>query len=443
MIKSIVPYTVLFFYIYAVRFVFLPVSTRVLFGIIGFIILAIEVLQYKVKLKLNKQLLYFLVLLFLIPFIALISIGINQTSDIEFVKYPISILTILFASYFVAKVLSKFYRKLEFQNVSLLIINIILIQSIIAFMMYLIPELRDFLLRIQNLSPDDKERISYFFEFRIIGFGTMFFGAGVISGFGLITIGALIRLYSINSKQLMILSIKFLIILVVGMIMARTTLIGGLLGLMMIFMPKAFKATISMFKKRIFFVSVIVVVPSILVTILYFLVPKVGEILKPVFNFAFEIFINYFEGGKLESESTNQLKNMYIFPNSIATWIIGDGFWANPSGSGYYMHTDVGYLRLIYYFGLIGLFNYLLMQFFAIRAVFKKYNLSTMFYLTVFCYLLILNLKGFADLLSFIFLYWMSFNLTNEGSLRNSQIKGHKNEFVQKVLSRKRISSVE
>ena len=254
MIKSIVPYTVLFFYIYAVPFVFLPVSTRVLFGVFGFLILATEILQYKIKLKLNKRLVYFLVLLLLIPFVALISIGINQTSDIEFIKYPISMLTILFASYFVAKVLNKFYRKLDFQNISLLIVNIILIQSIIAFMMFLIPELRDFLLGIQKLAPDDIERISDFFEFRIIGFGTMFFGAGVISGFGLILIGALLRFYKLSSKQTIWLSIKFLFILVVGMMMARTTLIGGLLGLMLIFMPKDLKATISMVRKRFLFI---------------------------------------------------------------------------------------------------------------------------------------------------------------------------------------------
>lgn len=411
MIKSIVPYTVIFFYIYAVPFVFLPVSTRVMFGIFGFIILVIKVLQYKVELTLNKQLFYFLILLFLILFVALISIGMNQTSDIEFIKYPISMVTILFASYFVAKVLSKFYRKLDFQTVSLLMINVILIQSIIAFMMFLIPDLRDLLLGIQRLSAEDIDKMSNYFEFRIIGFGIIYFGAGIISGFGLILIGALLRFHHFNSKQVMILAIKFLIILVVGMMMARTTLIGGLLGLMLIFMPKNFKATISMFRKRCLFILNITIIPTILMMILFFLVPKIGETFEPLFNFAFEIFINYFEKGSAESASTTQLQNMYIFPKTIQTWIIGDGYWNNPYGSGYYMHTDVGYLRLVYYFGLIGLFAYLLMQFVAIRTVFKNYNLSKKISWTVFAYLLILNLKGFADLLSFMFLFWMSFYL--------------------------------
>ena len=56
---------------------------------------------------------------------------------------------------------------------------------------------------------------------------------------------------------------------------------------------------------------------------------------------------------------------MYVFPDNIKTWIIGDGYLSNPADvdpyftgkiiKGFYMGTDVGYLRFIFYFGLIGL----------------------------------------------------------------------------------------
>lgn len=56
---------------------------------------------------------------------------------------------------------------------------------------------------------------------------------------------------------------------------------------------------------------------------------------------------------------------MYVFPDNLKTWIIGDGYFSNPYNTdpfyigtrsrGYYMGTDVGYLRFIFYFGLIGL----------------------------------------------------------------------------------------
>ena len=55
---------------------------------------------------------------------------------------------------------------------------------------------------------------------------------------------------------------------------------------------------------------------------------------------------------------------MYRFPETLKTWIIGDGYmlsanndpyYIGPFYLGYYKGTDVGYLRFIYYFGIIGL----------------------------------------------------------------------------------------
>lgn len=53
------------------------------------------------------------------------------------------------------------------------------------------------------------------------------------------------------------------------------------------------------------------------------------------------------------------------FPESLKTWIIGDGYFSNPRDvdpyftgryiGGYYMGTDVGYLRFIFYAGVLGL----------------------------------------------------------------------------------------
>lgn len=416
MIGSVISCTVLFFYIYSVLFVFLPVSTRVLFGLSGFIILLLRIFLRKINLILDKKLFYFLILLFVIPLIALVSIGINQTNDIEFIKYPFSIINIFFASYFVLKVLNHFFNNLDFKNIALLIVNVLLIQSIIALTMFFFPKLRDILIGLQRILPDDIEKISDSFEFRIIGFGTMFFGAGVISGFGLILIGALLRIYKFTSIQIIFLSSKYLIIFVAGMMMARTTLVGGLLGLMLLFFPKNFKVNISLFRKRFFFILNIVMISVILTLILFFAIPKIGKTFEPVFNFAFEIFINYFEKGIAETASTNRLKEMYLYPQNIKTWIIGDGYWTNPYGNGYYMQTDVGYLRLIYYFGIVGLGVYILYQYYLMKISFSLKNLKY-FKLTLFIYLLLLNLKGFADLFPLIVIFLVS----NQIQIRNKK----------------------
>ena len=86
-------------------------------------------------------------------------------------------------------------------------------------------------------------------------------------------------------------------------------------------------------------------------------------------QFAFEGFFSLVEKGRWEVSSNEILKNMYRFPESIKTWIIGDGYIENPKNDpyfigkltgGYYMGTDVGYLRFIYYFGLIGLIAFII-----------------------------------------------------------------------------------
>ena len=72
--------------------------------------------------------------------------------------------------------------------------------------------------------------------------------------------------------------------------------------------------------------------------------PFIDWLLEPVFN-----FINT---GKFESASTNDLGKFYDdFNPSDKTLFIGDGYWTNANG-GYYGHTDVGWMRNIYYGGV-------------------------------------------------------------------------------------------
>ena len=41
------------------------------------------------------------------------------------------------------------------------------------------------------------------------------------------------------------------------------------------------------------------------------------------------------------------------FSVSKSTLLFGDGFFRNPFGDGHYMHTDVGYMRHILFYGII------------------------------------------------------------------------------------------
>lgn len=419
MVKNIVALILMFLYFYTITFSFLPFSTTVIFGIFGFLWFGLLVLQDKISFTINKYMMRFLILLFSVGSVSMVSLAINSTRDIKFISYVFSTLAIIFASYFVIKILKKMKYELSFEFIGRLIINVIFIQSIIAFSMFLIPELKELLLGLEKLTADQYEQVNALFEFRIFGLGaSKTFMAGIYNGFGLILMAIFFRMYKFSSKQLFVFSLKFLLIFLVGMMMARTTLVGALLAISIILMPKDFKATISMVKKRFLFITLAFIVPIVIILLLMNFSSTFAMTFGRAIEYGFEMFVNYFAYGSFETDSTNELKTFYVFPTELKTYIIGDGYWAHPTDIGqYYMNIDVGYLRLIYYFGIVGLLTYLSMQIYLIVRAYKSFNIGAEIYLFVVAYLLILNLKGFIDLLFMHILFLMAYLLNkNNGS---------------------------
>ena len=159
----------------------------------------------------------------------------------------------------------------------------------------------------------------------------------------------------------------FIVMTVIGNMISRTTLVGVLIAV--------FYWTVSGiawilgrrgmewgFVRRL---AILLAVAVPVVVISYNLSPVIASDIR----FAFEGFFSLFETGHWYTHSSDILINhMIVFPDNARTWIIGDGLAANPvtfpeidpyyTGEeyhGYYMATDIGYLRYIFYFGLTGL----------------------------------------------------------------------------------------
>lgn len=123
-------------------------------------------------------------------------------------------------------------------------------------------------------------------------------------------------------------------------------------------------------------------------------------------SWAFELIINYMDSGKLETASTNDLKTLFIYPDNESTWIFGDGKFVNADGS-YYKHTDVGFLRIIYGLGLIGLFVFIVNQVYLMKCAIKYSPANqkmTPLVLVLAVYLIILNIKGYVELNYFFYM---------------------------------------
>ena len=148
----------------------------------------------------------------------------------------------------------------------------------------------------------------------------------------------------------------------------------------------------------------------IIIIVIYELLPSnLQESISVALNFGFEIFVNYFNTGKFSSNSTEDLSSMYILPSQIRTYFLGDGFYANPiDPNTYYKGVDVGYLRMLYYFGIPGLLLFLCYQYTVFISMMKKSQNNDLF-VFLFVLTIILNLKGLTDFSYIIFLFFFAY----------------------------------
>ncbi|MCW2488636.1 hypothetical protein J5069_22285 [Candidatus Symbiopectobacterium sp. NZEC127] len=75
--------------------------------------------------------------------------------------------------------------------------------------------------------------------------------------------------------------------------------------------------------------------------------------INKVLGFAFEPIYNYINSGRLETHSTNTLMDMWDKDVTIEDFMYGVGVFTDPNTGKYYMQTDVGYLRNLYYGGIL------------------------------------------------------------------------------------------
>lgn len=385
-IKLIMPVFVLFFYVYPQFLVGIPLSTRVLLGLLGFVVFLIN------RFFLSS---FFIVFKGAVP-IVLVSIStalFNKTLDFCFVFYVVSMLLIYFAAY----LFTLFFPKLTKSDNCLirflcLFVCVVAVQSLLAMLMYLFPALNEILNTIFPMQAS--EQLEQLEGMRLMGLGIAFFGAGVVNGLALITI---VYLYLEGYlKNTLFWMGNYMFIFFIGMMMARTTVIG--FGISMLFLFSWRPLHIATLKSKIKWMFLMIVVLIFSIILIFTIVDE------QLLLFVFEFFYKYDTAGSFESASTNQLQEMYIYPSELKTWLIGDGIY-NTSDGHYYMSTDVGFLRLLFYGGIPMVTAYYYFVWSIIRQT-KKLGITTLqwkFLLFAFFYIIVLSFKGLADI-NFLFL---------------------------------------
>lgn len=238
-----------------------------------------------------------------------------------------------------------------------ILVWVIAIHAVIMIAMVLNPSIKNLVFSI--LREDGRsEWNEYFFGLRGTGIAATYaYDLAVVQSFGLIFISYLI--FSLKTfARILLYVLLYLIILISVLISGRTGWIGIGLSLMILGL-KAFH--ISGYKvylrKQIIKFSLIVFSLFVFVGFVFlsFGSAKFQKTIEDeLIPWAFEFFINYGEKGKVETESSNELKDMY-FEIPYDAWSFGHGYFMDPYDTdSYYMSTDAGYMRFMLYFGLPG-----------------------------------------------------------------------------------------
>lgn len=384
-------FVALLFYIYcfSLVFTFFPISTKILLEGAGLLYVLVKLSSGKFKLK--KEFVWvFKYSIFLLIWDSLLSVvsGYFQFHFFELIKTPIG-------SIFAAGLMFEISKKLlkTEKDFLLFFIFIVFSECALTILMNMMPSLFDLVMRIQITDMGNKEVTDIEGYYRMIGIGSaVYFGVLPVCAFALLSCSYLINSRLAKSFSMAYVIIAFLTIGVAYFFSARTSLaIVAIAAIPLLINLKSIGVKNLIVFGVVFLLAVFVGVNYI----------------ENNFN---DSMLEWAFGFMVDKESSNSVVSVLSWWQNTdftpLTFLIGDGCYENPDGT-YYQHVDVGWFRIIFYCGVIGLmmilfFHYKLSQF--IYKCKKSKEMLLMLVLLFVCYAIILA-KGDATLLTFLILF--------------------------------------
>jgi len=397
---KILLFLALFSYFYPVKFKVAPISSAMIFQLIGLFLFLWKIC---VKGKLNKKIIIFYGYGILIFFIGIFStVVFNDAYQFEYaLTKGIYIFFYSFGAYLIVFLMKRLSNTFSFYTILEWMIYISLVQAFISFAFFFFPNIFEIYKNFVVLDEKSEAKATILNAFRLIGVGTMYATAAV--QYGMVMWGTIL-LYkqegSFFSKHIFFCSSLICLFCIAGIFSGRTFFVILLMTVFYIFFLNGTKKAFTSFKD---FFKLFLPVSFIGALIVFYLFSNNEKMM----DWAFELFFNS-DNKLMESKSMNDLSEMYLFPDNIKTWLIGDGR-SSAAGGGFYMHSDVGYIRSLFYWGLIGTVTYYFInyKFYTILKNMVSNIYIRKYFLTILLWFFIYNSKDFWGIAQYFVLYLM------------------------------------
>lgn len=410
-------------YFFPIEFAAFPgVNTKMVLAVWGGVVLGKELAQ-KRNAGMDKD--FFVLSLWAIgvSLISLVTMTVNNTPDASFLTYFISMWVWMGGAYAVVRWLNMAYGYVNVRLVCNCLIAVCVMQCFVAWAKVLYPPLQELINHIIGgeafMGNTEGDRLS--------GIGASLDVAGLRFSAVLVMIGYILsKTPKMSHLQLVEYLSSFLIIAVIGNMMSRTTTLGVCFALAYWIYSSSFKENN---KKLWLWLGGIL---CVMVPVFVYLYNTSDDFYEKI-RFGFEGFFNLWETGKWQTSSNDILLNhMLVFPDNWMTWLIGDGYAANPVDKtlaffdpyytgpvyhGYYKGTDIGYLRFVFYFGLVGTITFILFMWRVAStciSCFKDYKM-------LFLMILLINYIGWFKVSTDIFLVFALFLVLSREDEKQSE----------------------
>ncbi len=339
----------------------LGVNTKMMLAAVSLVLLLWKMAILR-DFKMDKDFLVISIFAGLVSMCGLFSVTYNNTDDYAYATYITSAWVWWGAAYTACQFIKWIHGRLTAELIISYLVAVSVMQCSIALAIDLNPAFKQWVMSIFATGDMFFRRGNVQ---RMFGIGCALDVAGI--RFALVLVAMMfMKMQREASKWYvdMLFYLMFFYIAVVGNMIGRTTLVGLGVGF-------AYLAFVSLRQLRrienryLAMWRRVLIILAVFIPIVVFLY-QTNPRLRKNFRFGFEGFVNLIEKGEWKVSSNETLQSMYVWPDNSKTWAIGDGYFSNPVKTdpyytgeytlgNFYMESDVGYVRFIFYFGLMGL----------------------------------------------------------------------------------------
>jgi hypothetical protein len=331
--------------------------------------------------------------------INIFAIEFNATDDYSYANYVTTFLVWIFSVYPAIALIRLTHGEVTLPLITYYLVAVTLFQCITGLIMDNSPAFDEFNSKIVLWERDFFDRIG-----RIRCFSTALDFGGVRFSLVLILImGMLGRDESVRKSKgaMFYLLLSFFVIAGIGNMVARTTTVGVVVGLVILvicMLGSGPRLGGSKYIIGLFFVTLALV--SVVGVYLY----NTDEYYYNLIRFAFEGFFNLVENGEFTTDSTEVLESMWKWPSDTKSWIIGTGIYGTWAYG-----TDIGYCRLILYSGLTGFVVFALSFVYYAYYFARKYPRHVWLFVGYLAMTFIVWMKVSTDILMiYAFFFWFT-----------------------------------